>query len=121
MKEGREEAIDHYWSLRPDLYEVLDKLELRQLGREEKPSSDLMLEITLRPFVDEYDSNQRLKLIFLGVAALKMNLEGLTVFSPLEITAMKSAQWEYVKYSVQDDTRQIAFFCRSFTAEMKEK
>ena len=116
----KDELVDHYWSLRPTLFNVLDVMRLHQRKLDEDAPVRLELELVLRLFEQENDDRERLHLVFFGVTDLKFSGTGLVVFPLLEIFSIRDFQWERLKYRVKEiENGELSFYCESFTATLE--
>ncbi len=116
----KDELIDHYWSLRPTLFNVLDVMRLHQRKLDEDAPVRLELELVLRAFEQESDDRERLRLVFFGVTDLELSGTGFVVFPLLEIFSIQDFQWEHLKYRVKEtENGELSFYCESFTATVE--
>lgn len=117
---NKDKAVEHYLSLNPTLFDVLDKFEVRQERPDEDEDSrfEMVVEIWLRILLDAEEDRRRLRLIFFGVRDLKFHAQGLVNGLELSIYSIKDYQWEGLRYAVHDDESltPLSFYCWRFEA-----
>ena len=125
----RDVTIEHYLSLNPTLYDVLDRMQIRQTALPELYQSgepyevEMIIELWLRILVDEYEDNRRLHLTFYGADQLKMRTGSLVNGVEITIRSIKDAQWEKLRYYVYEQEQSqmgLSFYCRGFDAVIEE-
>ena len=117
-----ERALEHYRSLEPTLFDVLDRFEVRQPHKSEDEQYEISLEIRLRSLENEEDDLRRLRLIFYGVRNLKVDFQGFTHFSLINIRSIRHYQWEKLNYEVEDaENNTFSFVCKDFEAHLEKE
>jgi hypothetical protein len=117
----RDEAVEHYYSLKPLCYSILVKLELNQIIVDGK-TPELEVNIVLRS--NQQHDYRCLYLVFNGVTEIKFKQPQLSLFSIASITidCIKYYQWEDVFYKVIDDEDEsLSFYCKHFEATLKNE
>ncbi len=117
---NKDEAVEHFLSLNPTLFDVLDRFEVRQTAPEEGSEVELIVEIWLRVLLDEEEDRRRLHLTFVGVRDLKFETQGLVNGLELSVYSIKNYQWEGLRYEVRDEESAItlSFYCWHFEADL---
>lgn len=117
---NNDEAVEHFLSLNPPLFDVLDRFEMRQTPPEEGAEVELIVEIWLRVLLDEEEDRRRLHLTFVGVRDFKFQTQGLVNGLELSVYSIKNYQWEGLKYEIHDEESAItlSFFCWRFEADL---
>lgn len=116
-----EKIIEHYKSLDPTRFDILDKFEVYQPRRSGDEQHVIELQIWLRMLENEDDDLRRLRLSFSGVRNLKVDFQGFIHFSQINIRSIHHYQWEKLNYEVKDEeNRTFSFVCASFEASLEE-
>lgn len=112
--------IEHYYTLKPTRFTVLDRLELSQAVPPRQSPSDLSLQIVLRSGKNTDDS--RLCLSFSGVVSLRLvPASSFVQFPFLDIRSIGDRHWENLRYEVEDaEGNSLSFFCKDFEATLGE-
>jgi hypothetical protein len=105
-------AIEQYKALGPHKFSFL-----RQLTLSQDAMSEDALSLTLELLSDE-DKIGELHLLFFGVQQLKMNIERDYLQMKIEISSMREAQWEHLKYFIKAEDNQLSFYCKRFEIKL---
>lgn len=117
--EQHDPLIEHYRSLHPRRFSYVEKFEVFSESSEDSGTS---LTLVIELLSDTFEK-QNLRLSFYGVKDLQLHiaLEYIQL-QEIQITPMNDYQWEGLKYRVlSNDANRLAFFCRSFIAELVEE
>jgi hypothetical protein len=117
-----ERALEHYQSLDPTLFDVLDRFEVCQNHSSEDEQYEISLEIRLRSLENEEDDLRRLRLSFSGVRNLKVDFQGFMHFPLINIRSIRHYQWEKLNYEVEDaENNTFSFVCKDFEAFLEKE
>ncbi|GCE23255.1 hypothetical protein [Dictyobacter kobayashii] len=109
MEHG-DKALDHYLSLHPTFFDVLDRFNLRQQERwTDTYSSEYVLSLELWLSTGVSDDHRRLRLVFDGVQQLRLEAGGYLTL-PLAIRSLHNDQWETLRYRVIDREEEASHF-----------
>jgi hypothetical protein len=121
--EHSDKALDHYWSLDPTSFDLLERFDLRQqeIGIDTYSSKYVLsLELWLR--TGRSDDQRRLHLIFDDVQQLHLKAGGGYLTLPLVIRSLRQDQWEYLRYRVMDrEEETLSLYSRRFEAHLLEE
>ena len=111
-------AIEHYQSLRPTDFGVLERLEIRKSTV--SGVNNVCVDVELRANLET--DGRRLTLSFAGVVDLKLTPPGTSRlhFSYIEVLSIRDRQWEgrnYMVFETEQDA-DFSFLCRDFTAKL---
>jgi hypothetical protein len=119
MKQS-DKALDYYFSLQPDFFDVLARFDLQQHEIWIDTYSSkyvLSLELWLRTGI--YDDPRRLRLIFNDIQQLRFEAKAGYFTLPLTINSLRKDQWEYLRYHVSDRKEKIiSFYSQGFEAQI---
>jgi hypothetical protein len=116
-----ENDIDSYTSLQPRRYPLVDGLLIEQAYSPEGEGASVSIAICLSSNVSR--EGMKLKLIFDDVVDLHLNPGSFPLTLPLlEISNIKSYQWEGIHYKVSEtEEDKISFYCKSFSVTVREE
>ena len=117
-----DKALDHYLSLNPTVFDVLDRFEFRQQERWiDTYCSKYVYILEFWLSSGSSDDPRRLHLLFDDVQQLRFEARVGPLTLPLVIRSLQHDQWEYLRYRVIDREEEIlAFYSRGFAAELIE-
>jgi len=105
------ESVDAYRAVRLE-YNVLERLEVRQLLPPDSRIADMRLDIVLQ----RRDRSELIVLEFSGVRNLRFAQSETSVHEMvLEITSIAERQWENLNYAVTDQDDGVSFLCDRVT------
>lgn len=118
-----DKALDHYFSLHPDAFDVLDRFDLRQHEIwTDTYSSKYVLSLDIWLRIGISDDLRQLRLIFNDVQQLRFEAKAGYLTLPLTIRPLREAQWEYLRYRVSDrEEKVLSFYSRDFEAQLIEE
>lgn len=118
-----QQAVDHYWTLHPDIFDIIDRCELHQnhVPDELYGHGELSIELWLRPTEDDAYDLRRLHVSFFDVHALELHLGGFTPSLSLNIRSIRKDQLEGLNYAVSGSLGStLSFYCKDFEAKLEE-
>jgi hypothetical protein len=115
-----DKALNHYFSLQPNSFDMLARFNLQQHEVWIDTYSSkyiLSLEIWLRTGI--HDDTRQLRLIFNDIQRLRFEAKAGYLTLPLTIRSLRKDQWEYLRYHVTDREDEIlSFYSQGFEAQL---
>jgi len=116
-----DKILEHYESLDPTRFDILDKFEVHQPRRSGDEQHIVSLQLWLRMLENEDDDLRRLRVSFSGVRNLKVDFQGFMHFPRIHIRSIHHYQWEKLNYEVEDvENRTFSFVCAAFEASLEK-